>query len=403
MTAATVSRWARLFVAFGAVAFVAWQGTVLLGLPRRVGVALGLYGFVFHVLFGKAYLLLPAYFDRNLAFPRAPSVHLPLTAAGVICLASAAVPGMPRVVGTVGTVLWTGGVAVFLTTMGWTIRDNLSGAETGTGSASERRRPVDRWANLFVPVVLAYLAVGTYGTLALWAPLPPIVDGFAPRVSHLLAAGTVTLLLFAVGFRLLPRFLVASPPRPLVALVLPAAAVAPAILATTLYGGFWFQVGAALQGIAVGGFALSYCWLFVRSDRDRVGFYGVLVGAVAGLLGVALGVALAVGDVESSLIVAHYRLNLAGFLGLTIVGVSYQFYPPAVGTIRGVGDRAAFASIGAIGGGLAFEAGGLFLGMQAVATLGRLGVLLGAMLYAGIVLSLFWERHWSGELESWVT
>jgi len=394
MSVATTSRWARLFVAFGALSFVAWQVVVLAGLPRRAGVALGLYGFVFHVLFGKAYSLVPSYFDRTLAIPRAPAVHLPLTAVGTVCLALAALSGVPTIVGAAGALLWTTGVAVFLAALTWTIRDNPTGAETGTGGANEHRRPVDRWANLFVPVALAYLAVGTYGTLALWTPLPVLVDGFPPRVTHLLAAGTATLFVLTVGFRLLPRFLVASPPRPLVAVVLPAGAVAPALLAATLYGGRWFRIGAALEAVAVGGFAVAYLWLFVRTDRDRVGFNGVLGAAAAGLAGVALGVWFAVDGATAPLIAAHYRLNVAGFLGLTIVGVSYQFYPPAVGSLPGVGDRTAFASIGAIAAGLALEAAGLMADVGLATSAGRAAVLLGALCYAWVVLALFWERHW---------
>lgn len=111
------------------------------------------------------------------------------------------------------------------------------------------------------------------------------------------------------------------------------------------------------------------------------------------LTGAALGVWFAVDGATPPLIEAHYRLTLVGFLGLTIVGVSYQFYPPAVGTIRGVGDRTALVSIGAIATGLALEVGGLVAGVAPVATLDRVGALLGATLYASLVLSLFWERH----------
>lgn len=238
-----------------------------------------------------------------------------MTATGAICLGLAGLSGTPSLVGTVGAVLWTAGVVVFLAALGWTIRDNLTGAETGTGGANEHRRPVDRWANLFVPVALLYLAVGTYGTLALWTPLPPVADGFPPRVTHLLTAGTATLFVLAVGFRLLPRFLVTSPSRLLVAVVLPAGAVAPALIATSLYDGLWFRVGAVLEGIAIGGFAVVYCWLFIRSNRNRVGFYGILGGVIAGLVGVALGVWFAFANPPSSLVMVHYRVNLAGFLG----------------------------------------------------------------------------------------
>jgi len=143
MTAATTSRWARLFVAFGALSFVAWQLATLVGLPCGTGVALGLYGFVFHVLFGKAYSLVPSYFDRQLAIPRAPAVHLPLTAVGTVCLAVAAISDVPPVVGTAGATLWTGGVAVFLAALGWTIRDNVTGAGDGDGRR-QRTPPASR-------------------------------------------------------------------------------------------------------------------------------------------------------------------------------------------------------------------------------------------------------------------
>lgn len=402
MTAQTISRWARLFVTTGACFLVAWQVAALAGVGRRLQVVLGVYGFVLHVIFGKAYSLVPSYFERELAFPQAPAVQLPLTLLGTLGLAAGALGVGPTGagdagqvgVGDVGAALWLAGVAVFLAAIGWTVRDNPTGAATGTGSANADRRPVDRAANAFVPVALAYLAVGSYGTLAIGAGLPFPLDAYPPRTSHLLTAGFAALLLFAVGLRLLPRFLVAHPPRALVAVVLPAGALGPALIAAGMPTGRTFQAGAMLEAAAVLGFAAAYATLFIRSDRRRVGFYGALLGAAAGSLAVLLGLSFAFGPVPLDHATAHFRLNVLGLLGLSIVGVAYQFYPPNVGTFAGADDRTAFASLALLGGGLAIETAGLVAGLDPATTLGRALALAGALLFAYLVTGLFYDRHW---------
>ena len=393
MSASTVSRGARRFLLASAVALPLALAADLAGLPRRTLVVLALHGFVLHALFGKAYSLVPSYFDRRLALPRAPAVHLPLTLLGTAGLALSPLDDVPGFVGPIGAVGWALGVGVFLAALGWTLRDNPTGAETGTGDANAERRPVDRFANAFVPVVLAYLALGSYETLAAGTGLPTLLGPYPPRASHLLGAGTAALLVFAVGFRLLPRFLVARPPRWLVGVVLPAGAVAPLLLAASLARrGTPFLVGAALEAVAVVGFALAFVVLFARSDRRRVGFYGVFAGVLAGTLAVVLGLAIASGTVAAGLVVAHLRLNLLGFLGLTVVGVSYQFYPPAVGTFPGADDRTALAAIGTLGGGLALVAAGLLGGLQALADAGTAVSLAGALVHLYLLAGLFRER-----------
>ncbi|MFB6228069.1 MAG: hypothetical protein ABEH88_05730 [Halobacteriales archaeon] len=57
-------------------------------------------------------------------------------------------------------------MAVFVGALLWSVRGNLSGAATGTGSANADRRGVDRIANAFVPVALAYLLTGSYAMAA---------------------------------------------------------------------------------------------------------------------------------------------------------------------------------------------------------------------------------------------
>ncbi len=392
MTAAIVSRWSRRHVLVSVLSLIAWQVGTVTGIQQPTEVRLAVFGFILHMVFGKAYSLVPAYFDRELAFPRAPAVQFPLTVAGAAGLVGAALQVGPTWLGTVGAVLWTLGVCVFLGALFWSVRGNLTGHETATGEPNAGRRSMDRLANGFVPVALLYLAVGTYGTLAAATGLPLLLDGYPPRVTHLLAAGTAGLLVFALGFRLFPRFTVVTPPRSLVAVVLSAGALGPAVLATHLGDPPWLQVGALVEAVAVVGFAAGTAILFGQSDRRRVGFYAVLAGAASGVAAVVLGLSFAFGPATPTLVRAHLRLNLLGFLGLTIIGTAYQFYPPTVGTLQGASDRTALASILCVGGGLLCQVVGLVGHRPRVATFGEFLALAGVVLYGYLLVAAFRAR-----------
>lgn len=356
MSTAVVSRWARRFLLGSATFLVASQVAILLGAPRGVEVVLGLYGFVLTTVFGKAYSLIPSYFDRELAWPLAPMAQLPLVIAGVASLTLANWSVGPPELDVLGRLLWAGGVAVFLVTMVLTVRTNLTGAETATGDASADRQPMDRLANVFVPVALGYLVLGTYEFGGDALGLPTLFDGLSVPISHLLGPGFALLLLFAVGFRLLPRFLVTTPPRPLAAVTLGAGALGPACLALGYPVGPLFRAGAVLETIAVAGFALSCLWLFAATDRDRIGFYGPLAGVCLGLFGVGLGAYFAFESLAIALVRVHVRLNVFGLLGLSIVGVVYQFYPPALAEWPFASDRLAMGTLWTLAGGLALSA-----------------------------------------------
>lgn len=392
MTAAIVSRWAHRYVLTSVFFLVSWQAGTVAGIRRPTEAVLAVFGFVLHMVFGKAYSLVPTYFNRDLVVPYAPAVQYPLVVAGTVGLVTASLGVGPTWFGTVGAVFWTLGVCVFLGALLWTIRGNFTGRETATGEANADRQSVDRLANGFVPVAFLYLLVGTYETLALNTGLPLLLDGYGPRVTHLLAAGTAGLLIFSLGFRLLPRFMVAAPPRPLVAVVLPAGALGPAVLAVHLGTAPWMQVGALVEALAVAGFAAGTGVLFVRSDRRRVGFYGVLAGATSGVMAVAVGLSFAFGSVSPALVRAHLRLNLLGFLGLTIIGIAYQFYPPAVGTLPGASDRTALMSILCVSGGLLIQVTGLIGQLPQVTTLGELVALAGVLLYGYLLVAVFRTR-----------
>ncbi|MFB6269993.1 MAG: hypothetical protein ABEH83_08625 [Halobacterium sp.] len=398
MSAATASRGSRRLVATGVAFLVAWQAVVLadsLGaasFSRTTLAVLGVHGFVVHVLLGKASALVPSYFDRTLAAPRAPLAVLPLTSTGAAALAVGTATNLPT--DAVGASLWTLGVLASLVVLAWTVRDNLTGAETGTGEANAHRRRVDRLANAAVPFAVLYLAAGAYETAAVTTALPALAAAGFPAAAHLVAAGGALTLLFAVGFRLLPRFLVSEPPLALVAVVLSAGVLAPALLVAGFGGGALFQLGAALEAVAVTGFAAAYVALYAQTDRDRVGFHGVLAAVLSGLAGVALGVGFAAGHLAPTAahVLAHFRLNVLGLLGLAIVGVTYQFYPPTVGELPASSDRTALASIAALAVGLWLEAGGRIADSDGATALGAVLGLAGALAFAYLVASALSAR-----------
>lgn len=364
-TAERLSRWSGRFVVAGACWLAIWQVALLAGVSHRTGVVVGLLGFVFQTVFGKAYSLLPSYFDRSLATTRHLPVQFALASAAPAALAVGIELSVPAL-RVAGAVSWLLAVCLFVGTLAVTIRDNPLGSETGTGDASAHREQLDRTANRFVPVVLGYLLVGSYALLAVETDLPALIDGYPPRSSHLLGAGAGVLLVFTVGFRLLPRFFVTTIDRRVAAVVLTAGAVGPALLAVSLPAGQLFVVAACVQATAVVGYAGAVTVLFARSDRRRVGLYGVVVGAGLGVVAVGIGLLFAIDGVTAEKVAAHVRLTLLGLLGVTIVGITYQFYPPGVSDVAGVSDRTAVAVIGGLGIGTLAAATGFLTGRAAL-------------------------------------
>ena len=402
--AAEISRWSRRYVLIGVIALCCWQVATVAGLPRRTTVALGVFGFVFHVVFGKSYALVPAYFDADLVFEHAPMVQLPFIVMGTACLAlDPLLARRFRVdLGVLGGVLWTVGVAVFVGSIVLTIAEPLRRGTTGTGDHNADRRPLDRFTNRFVPIVLLYLLAGSYETVAgQVSKLPPLI-GVQAAATHLLAAGAATLLVVTLGFRLLPRFLGAHPTRSSAALVLPVAATAPGIIAGGFVDERLLPVGAALMVIAMVGFALVVFRMWFQSDKRRIGLHALLPSATFGVIGVLFGGLFAVGGTSPALIETHLRVNLLGFLGLMIVGTSFQFYPPRLGAFPGSSNRSASVAIAALAFGLGIEVLGAaviavlnpamaLLSTQAI-TLGRWLTLFGVFGYAYLIASVFRTR-----------
>jgi hypothetical protein len=98
------------------------------------------------------------------------------------------------------------------------------------------------------------------------------------------------------------------------------------------------------------------------------------------------------GPVDPALVAAHYRLNLLGFLGLSIIGVTFQFYPPTVGRFPGAGDGLARAAMALVAAGLVLELLAAAVPVALVPTAGRALALVGAVAYAYLVLGVFVQR-----------
>lgn len=377
--------WSRRFTVASAVFFVGWQLAVLVGADRQVPIQLAVLGFVSHMIFGKAYLLIPSYFQRALPRTRVPGVQLALSAGGTALLVLSTLGGEHRsLVAAVGAVAWCLGVAVFLGTL-----LSLIVTRRGFGTcAPNLGSPAERFALSFVPVAFAYLLVGSYGILARTAGLPVLFDGYPPRTTHLLAAGGAGLLIFALGTQLLSRFMGVTPSKPVVGIVLPAGAVGPLALAMSLGEPSLLPFAGVVETIAIVGFTALAVRGFVQSERRRVGLYGVIAGLVSAVAAAVLGLTVATGGWTAATAVVHRRLMLVGFLGLTVVGFAYLFYPPAAGTFRGASDETALLTIGLLGTGLAVESLGHLGGSPLVATSGTIVVLFGAVGYAAFITLL---------------
>jgi hypothetical protein len=181
------------------------------------------------------------------------------------------------------------------------------------------------------------------------------VIGVQAAATHLLAAGAATLLVVTLGFRLLPRFFGTYPTRRSAVLVLPAAAIAPGLVAAGFVDDRFLPIGAALLLFAIVSFTIIVFRMWIDAERRRIGLYAVLPSTTFGVIGVSLGSLFAVSGASSALIATHLRVNLLGFLGLMIVGTSFQFYPPQVGTLPGSSNRAAATVIAILACGLAVE------------------------------------------------
>lgn len=183
----------------------------------------------------------------------------------------------------------------------------------------------------------------------------------------------------------------ASPPNPLRWLVLITGAVAPLFLGVTLWVNPLFRVGAAIESIAMVGYALVVCITGYRTERRRCGYLGIALGAVAGVVAVAVAAPVAFGTAWVDRWAAFHRTAvLWGFFPLTIVGYAFLFFPVTGGRVPSSSRRVARATIVLLAVGLLIRLFGITGHMDVLHLVGATISSAGAILYCYLIVRRFY-------------
>lgn len=391
-----VSRWTRYFLLVGAAGFVAARLALVVGVPLLTTVWILLFLFVFPIVFGQAYLLVPSYAGRAFFDSRVTALHFGVTVLAGIGLVLSALYAGTAWLRPIGVGLWTVGIALFLGGLVWTVRDRCRPAYVLEVIRSDESPTPFR---AFVPVAFGYLSIGTLALVSSTTSGLSIV-GSTPSVVHLYLAGTAASLIFALGSHLVPRFFRADVSHWLVVGTLGTGAVGPALLVAGFqsWNPAWLLAGGGLLSVAFLGYAGFVLEAFVTGSRNGIGHYGIVGGAIAGVFGAVagLGLALAISASgfgtglllgSSKLLPMHLRVMLDGFLSLTILGYVIEFYPQRSDGFGG-GDVVAGSSLLFVGLGLVLYCAGLVQGTRALQLLGDGTTLLGAL----VLLILVFHR-----------
>lgn len=342
----------RLFAGSSALYLVAWLAAALADalspglVPWRAQLHLALFGFVGLMLLGMAYQFVPTFSGRMLArtdLALASLVAAHVGAAGGFA-ALAAAPRwawVPMALWFLGALLWSANL--LLTLRGPKVEALEKGLipMESLGVRGSPRQRVDRWARVATAAVPFYLLAASAGLVAAYGGLYP----YAPPL-HLYTTGVVLLMIVGAGYHLLPRFTGVVPPPAYAALNVLAAIPGPAGVALAIEGPPELFPPAALleatAGLLFAGFVLSS---LLRTERRLASywFYGASAASLA--LGVVLGLAFAVHYEWRIYVPAHAWVNLLGFAGFMIAGVTLD---ALIGYRRGdAGDRVAFVAMAA--------------------------------------------------------
>jgi hypothetical protein len=335
---------------------VGLQFAFLFDVSFRVMAVVGLFGAVLPMVFGMAYLLLPSYVGRTLTTQWLPGVHFIATYAGVGLLLGYELFGYRSSFLVSGVILWSTGVAIFIGALLQTILPAMIANPGRIRPSEDRPQRSTKLAMLAIPIALGYLIIGTIALLStVGGFLNPFNPTF-PMIVHFYGTGFVALLIFALGIRLLTGFFHVTPPKSLSWLVLFCGSVAPSILAFNFYQPPWFTIGAGLEFIAITAYASLVGIVAYRTDRHRVGLYGIGLGALGGVVSIGIALANVTGITSDLNIAFHVIVVLNGFLILTIIGYAYQFFPVTNRQFWGATERAGLTTIVVLGAGTVIQA-----------------------------------------------
>lgn len=319
----------RLFAGSGALYLVAWLAAALADtlspgrVPWHAQLHLALFGFIGMVLFGMSYLFVPNFAGRMLARTDLALAHLVLAHAGAAGGFLALAGGAPELAWfaallyLAGGGLWTANLLLTLRRPKVEVLEKgLIPLEALDGADSPRKR-VDRWARVATSFVPLYLMAALAAFAAAYRGAIP----YAPAL-HLYTTGVVLLMVIGAGYHLFPRFTGAVPDPRIAALNVLLGAVGPAAVGLSIQGALAFPAAAALEAAAAllfAGFVLDSLRRTGRSHPSYA-FYGTSAASLA--VGVSLGVAFALRPEWRVHAALHAWLNLLGFAGFMIVGVT---------------------------------------------------------------------------------
>jgi hypothetical protein len=331
---------------------------------------IGIFGAVLPMIFGMAYLLLPSYAGQTLATPSVPGVHFVFAYVGVSVLVVDTAVGADDWLFTIGVGLWSLGVGLFVGSLAYTIFPAVVTDSVIVTRADGRPQRSTRVATTLIPVAIGYLLFGTL-TLASSTTVLPVIVGYGlPTVVHYYGTGVATLLIFALGVRLLTGFFHVTPPRYVSWSVLGSGGLGPALLASNLWQSPWFEIGASLLVVAMAGYGVLVGFVVFHTTRYRIGLVGIGLGAVCGIGGVFAAILGLVGRLDVFPIHLHTTLVLDGFLLLTIIGYAYQFFPVTTGQFRGASRRTALATMLVLTGGVGIDILGSILSIAPLQSVG---------------------------------
>lgn len=208
-----VGRWTQRFSIGSALSMVGLQFAFLFDVSLRVVAIVGLFGAVLPMVFGMAYLLLPSYVGRTLSTQRLPGIHFITTYAGAGLLLGYELFGYGNSFLVGGVVLWSTGVAIFIGALLQTVLPAIIANPERIRSSEARPQRSTKLAMLAIPIAIGYLVIGTIVFLSTVNMVPNPLNATFPVVVHFYATGFVTLLIFALGTRLLTGFFHVTPPK----------------------------------------------------------------------------------------------------------------------------------------------------------------------------------------------
>ncbi len=287
-------------------------------------------GFIGLMIMGMAQQFIPLYSGRELWSGRGALLQISVSVAGVALLLAS------PVLEPVGLALWLLGTLLFLTWILMTLRSEKLPVRA-QGKHAEFHA-MDRLGIPMTSAAVLYLIAASVGFLLASpeaSPLVPFARDHWFSFFHLYTLGFILLMVFGVGFHLFPRFTDTVPNLKVARVITGMALPGPALVALTMpfldspSVEAVFGVFAVFEAIAAVLFAVLALDLWNRSEHRRpasafnatAGLWLILGVTFASLFGIAPQLTLEWAP-------AHGWINLLGFAGFEIFGVTHEVLPP---------------------------------------------------------------------------